>query len=73
MSNEPIDAHVAQALGVTVWDFSDDICGPQSCPVMMAGRNRPVYRDDNHLSASYVASLLSAVEARWPGRLGAAR
>jgi hypothetical protein len=32
-----------------------------------------VYRDDNHLSASYVASLVPAVDARWPRSVGAAR
>jgi peptidoglycan/LPS O-acetylase OafA/YrhL len=73
LSNEPIDAHVAAKVGVPVWDFSDDICGTHTCPVMMAGRDRSVYRDDNHLSASYVASLRPAVEVRWPGPMGAAR
>jgi peptidoglycan/LPS O-acetylase OafA/YrhL len=73
LSNEPIDAQVAQAVGVPVWDFTDDICGLHTCPVMMAGRSRPVYRDDNHLSASYVASLVPAVEARWSRNVGAAR
>lgn len=73
LSQEPADMQAAQAVGVPVWDFSDDICGLQTCPVVMADGGRSMYRDDNHLSASFVASLAPAVDMRWPRGMAAAR
>jgi hypothetical protein len=68
-----LDAAIALASGIPVWDFSDEICDPVSCPVIMPRERRSIYRDDNHLSASFVSSLAPAVRARWPSGIGPGR
>jgi SGNH domain (fused to AT3 domains) len=46
-----IDEAVARAEGVQVIDFTDDICGPQMCSLMRAGRI--IYSDNHHLTSSF--------------------
>jgi peptidoglycan/LPS O-acetylase OafA/YrhL len=67
------DLRAAQATGTPVWDFGDDICGPRACPVLMAGAQRAVYRDETHLTATFAASLAPAVARRWPPGVGRPR
>ncbi len=47
---------------VSTIDLSDEICGPEVCPPVRNGV--VVYRDVNHLTASYVRTLAPALEAR---------
>jgi peptidoglycan/LPS O-acetylase OafA/YrhL len=64
------DLVVAEATGVTAWDFTDRICGPKTCPVLMEQERRSVYRDPGHLSASFAVTLAPALEARWKATAG---
>lgn len=64
------DLVIAGALGLTVWDFTDRICGPRTCPVLMDRERRSVYRDPTHLSATFAATLAPALEAQWKATAG---
>ena len=63
------DLRAARAAGVPVWDLGSAICGPVSCPVLATVGEPPraqvVYRDDNHLTASFAASLAPELERVW--------
>ena len=65
-----LDVRAARAAGAAVWDLSDDICGPRSCPAVVPGSTSTaplvVYRDDNHLTATFAATLGAALVRRWP-------
>ena len=41
-------------------DIADRVCGPDLCPAVIG--NVLVYLDDNHLTASYAASMAPLVE-----------
>ena len=58
-----IEQTVAESLPY-VWniDLSDRICGPERCEVVQDGRI--IFRDRDHLTASYVESLAPALAAR---------
>jgi hypothetical protein len=45
---------------VTFLDFSDSYCGPEICPAVIG--NVLVYKDDNHVSATYLATMAPVVE-----------
>jgi peptidoglycan/LPS O-acetylase OafA/YrhL len=63
------DASAALAVGVPVWDLNSAICWQLSCPVVVMLADPPrvqvVYRDDNHLTASFASSLAPALEQAW--------
>ncbi|MCG3189373.1 MAG: hypothetical protein LKCHEGNO_01747 [Burkholderiaceae bacterium] len=72
-SNARADSTAAAAAGVSLWDLDGQICPGRRCPVVDPQTGRLVYRDDNHLSASFAATLAPALAARWrrlvePGR-----
>lgn len=62
----PLDVRAASVAGVPLWDFADNICRAESCPVYLPSQALVVYRDDNHLSASFARSLAPALAQRWP-------
>jgi hypothetical protein len=45
--------------GVDTLDFNDGICYLDSCPVIRA--HRIVFRDEDHLTASYAAALAPGI------------
>jgi peptidoglycan/LPS O-acetylase OafA/YrhL len=45
-----------------VLDLNDDICSKQNCPLSRDGK--PIYRDMNHLTQSFVRSLTPEVSSR---------
>ncbi len=53
------DAQLARAAGVSVWDFTDDICGPQVCSAVNG--EHIAWFDLQHLTASFVATLAPRV------------
>lgn len=55
-----IEQRVAAAHpGVFLLDVSDLMCGPQTCPVVI--NDTIVYRDDSHMTATFAATLASAL------------
>jgi peptidoglycan/LPS O-acetylase OafA/YrhL len=72
---DPMDVRAARRTAVPVWDLSDRICDATNCPaaVPMANGLRVVYRDDNHLTASFAATLGPALLPMWPAASGTAR
>lgn len=60
-----LDMRAAGRTGVAVWDFADQICPGGRCPVVAGVPPLLVYRDSNHLTASFVRSLAPQVEQRW--------
>lgn len=58
--------------GLSLLDLSDLICTETACPAQVG--NMYVYLDDNHLSATYAATMADTLEERllratgWPGR-----
>lgn len=59
----PLDVMVAKRLKVTVWDFVDDVCSGDTCPVLRDS-GVVVYRDSNHLTDTEVRRLVPAVSER---------
>ena len=57
--------------GIRFLDLGDLICPGQTCPAMRDGQL--VYRDDNHLTGRFAASLAPALQARLFELLGEAR
>ena len=55
-----LNRRIAQAAGATLLDPTTVLCGPDECPVI--SYNLIMYRDLNHLAASYAAHLAPAVE-----------
>ena len=49
-------------------DLADRVCGPDLCPAVIG--NVLVYLDDNHLTASYSASMAPVVEGDVLAALG---
>ena len=66
MASVPLDVRAAAAAGVPLWDFADWICDAQRCPVVVPDKDLVVYRDDDHLTASFVRTLAPALAQRWP-------
>jgi hypothetical protein len=67
------DLRAARAVGVPVWDLSGAICGPERCPLVVSAGAPPrplvVYRDADHLTASFAATLAPALERLWSTQL----
>ena len=49
-------------------DIADRVCGPDRCPAVIG--NVLVYLDDNHLTASYSASMAPLIEGDVLAALG---
>lgn len=66
------DARVARAAGIPVWDLGDTICPAGTCPVVVRVGERQrwqvVYRDEHHLTAGFVATLVPALDRAWATR-----
>lgn len=66
------DLRVARAAGVPAWDLGGAICAGPTCPVLVqVGERRRlqvVYRDDDHLTAGFMATLTPALERAWADR-----
>lgn len=63
------DLRVAQAAGVPAWDLGGAICATGTCPVLQQIGEHPrlqvVYRDNDHLTAGFSATLAPALERAW--------
>lgn len=55
-------------VGVTSIDLNDLICAEDFCPAVRDGM--VVYRDDNHLTSTFVLSLVSEIDERLGGATG---
>ncbi len=55
VSDDPIAAAAEGTDGVTLLDFTDVFCGETSCSPVVGGAN--VYRDQDHLTVTFVNSL----------------
>jgi peptidoglycan/LPS O-acetylase OafA/YrhL len=58
----PFIALVNQIPGLSLLDMSDSICTPTTCPGQIG--NMFVYLDNNHLSATYAASMSEELERK---------
>lgn len=67
----PLDARAAESAGARTWDFTDQICPGSRCPVSGGPDGLLVYRDSNHLTARFVASLAPEAARRWRQEIGA--
>lgn len=62
------DLAAAALAGVPAWDLGPAVCAGGRCPVVVTaagGRLQVVYRDDDHLTASFAATLAPALERAW--------
>ncbi|MHA7262554.1 acyltransferase family protein [Arthrobacter sp. TMN-37] len=64
----PFEVLQAEAPNIRLMDFTDLICGPETCPAVVGGVR--VYIDDNHVSASYMRSLLPEFRSRFLAAAG---
>ncbi len=62
---------LADEPGVHPVDLTDQLCGPRTCSAVI-GRML-VYRDDNHLTATFARSLSASLDAAVDGLIPAAR
>jgi peptidoglycan/LPS O-acetylase OafA/YrhL len=66
------DLRAARAAGVPAWDLGPAICADVRCPVVvpgsLPGAVQVVYRDDDHLTAGFVATLAPALASVWAAR-----
>lgn len=58
----PLDGYVGQVDGLHLMDVSDFICFDGVCPAVVG--NVYVYKDDNHLTRTYVESMMPMFEQR---------
>ncbi|TVU65486.1 acyltransferase [Paenarthrobacter nitroguajacolicus] len=58
----PLDDYVGKVDGLHLLDMSDFICEQGTCPAVVG--NVYVYKDDNHLSKTYVQSMIPMFEER---------
>ncbi len=66
MSSPTLDLEAAREARAVVWDLSPRICPDGECPVVLGGPPwQVVYRDTNHLTASYVRTLAPDIERLW--------
>lgn len=63
--SQPLDARAARSAGAVLWDLTETICPQGRCPVVRADPPQVVYRDSNHLSASFVTRLAPELATRW--------
>ncbi|MHA7191154.1 acyltransferase family protein [Arthrobacter sp. MDT2-16] len=68
ISRTPPSAQLSEeAPGLVFLDFSDIICALDLCPAVIG--NVYVYIDDNHLSATYLRSMLPVFEERFDAKV----
>jgi len=60
--SSPLDTYRGQVDGLHLMDLSDFICAGGLCPAVVG--NIYVYKDDNHLTKTYVQSMIPMFEAR---------
>jgi len=61
-----LDVEAAKATGAELWDLSNQICPGDICPTVFNGPQwRSIYRDSNHLTASFVSTLTPFFEQHW--------
>jgi peptidoglycan/LPS O-acetylase OafA/YrhL len=61
-ASSPLDAYRGQVPGLHLMDMSDFICAGGSCPAVVG--NVYVYKDDNHLTKTYVQTMIPMFEQR---------
>jgi peptidoglycan/LPS O-acetylase OafA/YrhL len=61
-ASSPLDAYPGKAAGLHLMDLSDFICAGGSCPAVVG--NVYVYKDDNHLTKTYVQTMIPMFEQR---------
>ncbi len=60
--SSPLDAYRGKVAGLHLMDLSDFICADGTCPAVVG--NVYVYKDDNHLTKTYVQSMIPMFERR---------
>jgi hypothetical protein len=60
--SSPLDAYRGQVPRLALMDMSDFICANGTCPAVVG--NVYVYKDDNHLTKTYVQSMIPMFEKR---------
>ncbi|MCB5294603.1 acyltransferase family protein [Arthrobacter sp. SO3] len=60
--SSPLDAYRGRVPGLHLMDLSDFICADGMCPAVVG--NVYVYKDDNHLTKTYVQSMIPMFEQR---------
>lgn len=60
--SSPLDAYRGKVDGLHLMDLSDFICADGICPAVVG--NVYVYKDDNHLTKTYVQSMIPMFEQR---------
>ncbi|MBT2555649.1 acyltransferase [Arthrobacter sp. ISL-5] len=60
--SSPLDAYKGRVDGLHLMDMSDFICADGICPAVVG--NVYVYKDDNHLTKTYVQSMIPMFEKR---------
>jgi hypothetical protein len=61
-AKSPLDAYRGKVDGLHLMDMSDFICANGICPAVVG--NVYVYKDDNHLTKTYVQSMIPMFEKR---------
>ncbi|APX03179.1 acyltransferase family protein [Arthrobacter sp. QXT-31] len=61
-AKSPLDAYRGKVKGLYLMDMSDFICAGGICPAVVG--NVYVYKDDNHLTKTYVQSMIPMFEKR---------
>jgi len=64
-SHGVVESTAARLAGAALVDLTPWVCPWSSCPVVLDGMI--VYRDSNHLTATFAASLAAALESALPG------
>jgi hypothetical protein len=60
--SSPLDTYRGQVNRLHLMDLSDFICAGGICPAVVG--NVYVYKDDNHLTKTYVQSMIPMIEQR---------
>lgn len=60
--SSPLDAYRGQVPRLSLMDMSDFICADGTCPAVVG--NVYVYKDDNHLTKTYVQTMIPMFEKR---------
>ncbi|WP_267275805.1 acyltransferase family protein [Arthrobacter sp. CDRTa11] len=60
--SSPLDGYRGKVDGLHLMDLSDFVCAGGSCPAVVG--NVYVYKDDNHLTKTYVQSMIPMFEQR---------
>ena len=61
-ASSPLDAYRGKVARLHLMDMSDFICADGTCPAVVG--NVYVYKDDNHLTKTYVQSMIPMFEKR---------